>query len=161
VPGDDREVTIVADIPGRGRLELAHLGVDVNGTLTDRGTLIDGVSDRLARLASSLDVHLLSADTFGTLPAVSATLGLEAEAIATGEEKAMLVAELDAERCAAIGNGANDAAMLAAAALGIAVLGPEGAAATALAAADVVCASIVDALELLLDERALAATLRP
>jgi soluble P-type ATPase len=40
------------------------------------------------------------------------------------------------------------------------VLGPEGAAAGALRAADVVCASILDALDLLLDERALAATLR-
>jgi soluble P-type ATPase len=50
--------------------------------------------------------------------------------------------------------------MLAAAALGIAVLGPEGAGATALRAAAVVCRSAVEALDLLLDERALAATLR-
>jgi soluble P-type ATPase len=50
--------------------------------------------------------------------------------------------------------------MLAAAALGIAVVGPEGAAGAAVRAADVVCASIVDALDLLLDERLLVATLR-
>jgi soluble P-type ATPase len=50
--------------------------------------------------------------------------------------------------------------MLAAAALGIAVLGPEGASSTALRAADVVCPSILHALDLLLDDRALAATLR-
>jgi soluble P-type ATPase len=51
--------------------------------------------------------------------------------------------------------------MLREAALGIAVIGPEGAAATAIAAADVVCRSIGEALELLLDDQALAATLRP
>ena len=39
--------------------------------------------------------------------------------------------------------------------------GPEGAAVTTLAAADIVCHSIDDALHLLLDDKALAATLRP
>ncbi len=68
--------------------------------------------------------------------------------------------DLGPERCVAIGNGANDAAMLEAAALGIAVVGPEGAAASAVGNADVVCTSITDALDLLLDERALIATLR-
>ena len=59
-----------------------------------------------------------------------------------------------------IGNGANDVLVLEGAALGIAVIGPEGASSAALRAADVVCASIVDALDLLLEPRALTATLR-
>jgi soluble P-type ATPase len=80
--------------------------------------------------------------------------------IADGDDKARFVEGLGAERCVAIGNGANDAAMLAAAALGIAVVGPEGAAGSALLAADVVARSIADALDLVLDERALVATLR-
>lgn len=154
-------MTLVVDVPGRGRLELAHLVLDLNGTLSDRGVPIPGVAPRLAALRGRLELHVLSADTFGTLAPLAAELGLTARAVATGEEKARLVAELGAERCAAIGNGANDAGMLAAAALGIAVLGREGAAGAALAAADVVCTSIADALDLLLDERALAATLRP
>ena len=41
------------------------------------------------------------------------------------------------------------------------MIGPEGAATATLVAADIVCRSISDALELLLDDRALAATLRP
>lgn len=65
-----------------------------------------------------------------------------------------------AQRCAAIGNRTNDVAMLSAAALGIAVIGPEGASTAALAAADVVCRSILDALDLLLDDRVIVATLR-
>jgi soluble P-type ATPase len=51
--------------------------------------------------------------------------------------------------------------MLAETALGIAVIGGEGAASAAIQAADVVCASIGAALDLLLDEQALGATLRP
>lgn len=151
---------ISIDIPGRGRLELAHLVLDVNGTLTNRGTLLEGVPERIARIAGVLEVHALSADTFGTLDGIAAELGIVAHPVTTGEEKARHVAALAAERCAAIGNGANDVPMLEAAALGIAVLGREGAAGAALRAADVVCASIVDALDLLLDERALVATLR-
>jgi len=134
--------------------------LDLNGTLTNRGELIEGVTERLTRLGARLEVHVLSADTFGTLAAVTAGLGARVHAVADGEEKARHVAALGADRCAAIGNGANDAPMLEAAALGIAVVGPEGAAASAVRSADVVCASILDALDLLLDERALVATLR-
>jgi P-type E1-E2 ATPase len=148
------------EIPGSGTLVLEHLVLDVNGTLTDRGALIDGVSERLAEISTLLDVHVLSADTFGTLGSVATELGLEPQTISTGDDKARFVAELGAEVCVAIGNGANDAPMLDAAAIGLAVLGPEGAASSALAAADVVCGSIVDALGLLVDDRALIATLR-
>ncbi|HSK14997.1 MAG TPA: HAD family hydrolase [Gaiellaceae bacterium] len=146
-------------IPGRP-LELERLVLDVNGTLTDRGALLDGVAELLARVAANASVHLLSADTFGTLEETAATLGVEARRVAGGDEKLLVVEELGAARCAAVGNGANDALMLEAAALGIAVLGPEGASARALSAADVVCRSAAEALELLLDERALVATLR-
>lgn len=68
--------------------------------------------------------------------------------------------ELGPGRCIVVGNGANDALVLEAAALGIAVAGAEGAGGAAIRAADIVCRSIVEALELLLDPRALAATLR-
>lgn len=51
--------------------------------------------------------------------------------------------------------------MLRAARLGIAVIGPEGAASGAIMAADLVCRSVTEALDLLLDERLLVATLRP
>lgn len=147
-------------VPGDADLRLEHLLLDVNGTLTDRGALVDGVAERLAALAGTLEIRLLSADTFGTLADVAGALGARAGLVASGEEKAHVVVELGSARCAAIGNGANDAAMLQEAALGIAVVGREGAAGSAIRAADVVCTSILDALDLLLDERALVATLR-
>lgn len=153
-------MTLVLEIPGWRSLELEHLVLDVNGTLTDRGELVEGVAGRLARAGEALQVHLLSADTFGTLEEVATLLGARATRIASGEDKRRVISDLGPERCVAVGNGANDEAMLEAAALGIAVVGREGAAGSAVRAADVVCSSIVDALDLLLDERVLAATLR-
>lgn len=148
------------DIPGRPRLALEHLLLDQNGTLSNRGTLIDGVASRLTRVRERLQVHVLSADTFGTLDELAHELGIEAHRISTGAEKRAFLHAVGPRRCAAIGNGNNDVAMLDAAALGIAVIGPEGASTAAVAAADVVCGSVLDALELLLDERVLVATLR-
>jgi soluble P-type ATPase len=50
--------------------------------------------------------------------------------------------------------------MLGHVALGIAVIGAEGASAATVARADIVCRSIVEALDLLADPRTIAATLR-
>jgi soluble P-type ATPase len=87
-------------------------------------------------------------------------LGVEAHVTAGADDKVRALESYGANRCVAIGNGANDTEMLAAAALGIAVVGPEGASSAALAAGDVVCNSIVDALDLLIEPRLLIATLR-
>jgi soluble P-type ATPase len=153
-------VTVIVDVPAGPSLRLGHLILDVNGTLTVRGELVDGVADRIAGLREVLAVRLLSADTFGTVQEVAARLGVDAQRVGTGADKAAVAAELDAGACAAIGNGANDVPLLETVALGVAVIGPEGASPRALAVADVVSGSITDALDLLLDPRALVATLR-
>jgi P-type E1-E2 ATPase len=154
-------MTLRVEVPGRQALELEFLLLDVNGTLSDRGELLEGIAERLQVLGERLELRLLSADTFGTLAEVAARLSAQAQPVTGGEEKLRVVRELGAERCAAIGNGANDALMLREAGLGLAVLGPEGASSAAVAAADVVCGSILVALDLLLEPQALAATLRP
>jgi len=151
----------MVEVPGRPMLELAYLVLDVNGTLTDHGVLIDGVEPALRKLQETLELHLLSADTFGSLAAIAATLGVNSHVVRDGGEKADFVRKTGSKHCVAIGNGANDEAMLREAAFGIALIGPEGATPATIAAADVVCSSIGDALALLLSERALAATLRP
>ena len=147
-------------IPGIPELQLEHLLVDVNGTLTNRGELLDGVEARLDRLRHSLDIRLVSADTFGMLDTIAAGLHVSAVRASTGEDKLRLLDDLGRGRCAVVGNGSNDALVLEAAAVGFAVIGPEGASAAALRSADVVCASAADALDLLLDPKALSATLR-
>ncbi|KKU96211.1 MAG: hypothetical protein UY28_C0037G0006 [Candidatus Amesbacteria bacterium GW2011_GWB1_48_13] len=73
----------------------------------------------------------------------------------TAEEKGAEISKLDSETCAAIGNGLIDVAKLA-----IVTLQAEGIHTKALLAADVVVPSINDALDLLIDENSLIATLR-
>lgn len=148
------------EIPGRDPLALELLLLDVNGTLSNRGTLLDGAAERLGALRDRLELRLLSADTFGTLDEIADRLAAPARTAASAEEKVTILRKLGPHRCAAIGNGSNDAPMLAEAALGIAVIGPEGASGAALAACDLVCRSILEALDLLLEPRTLAATLR-
>jgi soluble P-type ATPase len=59
-----------------------------------------------------------------------------------------------------MGNGRNDALMLRRAALGVGVLGSEGAAAEILHSADIVVRDIRDGFDLLLNPLRLSATLR-
>ena len=153
-------MTVAVSIPGHGDLRLEHLILDVNGTLTNRGELLDGVEERLVRASRALDIRLVSADTFGTLDVIAERLKVGAVPAASGADKVRVLDELGREHSVVIGNGANDVPALAAAALGIAVLGPEGASGAALRLADIVCASVADALDLLLDPNALTATLR-
>lgn len=151
---------IELEIPGRGRLSLAHLLLDVNGTLSDRGSLIETVTNRLRRLASGLTIHLLTADTFGTGEDIARALDARLVRVDHGWEKLELAEQLAVEQCVAVGNGTNDVPMLERCALGIAVLGPEGASSAALLTADVVARSIDEALDLLLSPQALVATMR-
>jgi soluble P-type ATPase len=149
-------VTVVVPIPGGDELRLDHLMLDVNGTLTNRGVLIDGVEEQLDRLRSDLDIRLVSADTFGTLDDLAVRVGAGKVRASNAEDKLSALDALGRQGCAVIGNGANDVLVLEAAALGFAVLGPEGTSAAALRVADVVCLTTADALDLLLDPKALA-----
>lgn len=149
------------NVPGGPTIEIDHVVLDLNGTLSDRGELIEGVADRLTALAHDVELHLVTADTLGTADRLAAELPVSVVTISRGSDKGDLVGGLGAGRTVAIGNGRNDEPMLRMAGLGIAVIGPEGAAGAAVLAADIVCRSIGDALDLLLDERTLASTLRP
>jgi len=150
------------DIPGRGTLEVAHLALDLNGTLATDGIVPPPIVERLHRLAVILDLHVLTADTFGTASTL-AGLGVQLSLLGPEDQvaaKAAAVRALGAGQTAAIGNGMNDVAMLRDAALGILIMGREGAAVRALLAADVVVGTIEDALDLFLCPKRLMATLR-
>jgi len=151
------------NIPGRGSLRLQHLVSDVNGTLARDGVLIDGLARRIAALQDRLVVHLLTADTHGRQAAIDAQLNLAARRLSTGneqEQKRSYVEDLGADCVVAIGQGANDAAMLRASALGICVMSDEGTAIETLLAADVTVPNIMVAFDLLERPLRLVATLR-
>lgn len=151
------------EIPGRGTLEIEHAVLDMNGTLAVDGALIDGVAERLASLQGLVHVVVLTADTHGGAGRLRDILGLETVVLEPGDEaeqKSQFVTDLGAEKTVAVGNGSNDSLMLKESAIGVCVVGAEGASSSAMLAADIVCKSICDALDLLLKPRRLAATLR-
>ena len=151
------------DIPGWRTLELEQLLLDLNGTIALDGEILPGVAERLDALSACLSVYLVTADTQGRATETGEQLGIRLLRIGAGDEagqKRALVQHLDAQRVVAIGNGANDVQLLSLAAVGIAVLGPEGLAVGTMQAADVVVSRIEDALDLLLYPGRLIATLR-
>ena len=150
-------------IPGFGTLALEHLVLDYNGTLAVDGALLPGVNAALNRLARQLAVHVVTADTFGLAAAGLEGIDCRLQVLGPGRQdlaKREIVEQLGADRTVSIGNGRNDALMLAASVLGIAVILGEGAAAASVAAADIVCTDIVAALDLLAHPLRLTATLR-
>lgn len=156
-------MSLTVAVPGFKNLELEHLLLDYNGTLARDGALIDGVAPLLRSLAEKLEIHVITADTYGTVE--KALAGLPCAVVVIGqtdqaEEKRSYLGNLGAERTVAVGNGRNDAAMLAEAALGLAVVQEEGAFGGLFAAADAVFTSILPALSALEHPNRLVATLR-
>jgi soluble P-type ATPase len=154
---------IEIDIPGFKKLTLKHLVLDFNGTLACDGTLISGVVDRLNALSKKLEVIILTADTFGKAASELSGITCSLTILPLADQdvgKRSVVERLGSDSTVCIGNGRNDNLMLKAAGLGIAVVLEEGAAQVTLAAADVVCTSILSALDLLTHPLRLVATLR-
>jgi P-type E1-E2 ATPase len=150
-------------IPGRPSLNLKYLVLDYNGTIAHNGEIIAGVKQCLIELAEKLEVHVVTADTFGNartwLAKVPCNLHL-LNNLNQDRQKMEYVKSLGSDFTVCIGNGRNDCLMLKEACLGIAVILGEGAFSKVLIDADVVCISIVTALELLLFPTRLQATLR-
>ena len=151
------------DVPGLGKLQIQYLVCDVNGTLALDGRLIDGLAERITALRDRISLRLITADTHGGQALIDQQLGLEAVRLQPGNEagqKAGYVRDLGAGSVMAVGQGANDAAMLKAAALGVCVLSKEGAALETLLAADLLVPDIFSALDLLDKPLRLVASLR-
>lgn len=154
---------IALSIPGRDDHVLEHLLLDMNGTVAADGFILPGVAQRLAALAANLRVVVITADTHGGASRLAEELGVEVHRIKPGneaEQKLRFAQQLGPQHCVAVGNGANDALMLRACAVGLCVLEAEGTAVEAATNADILCRSIDDALDLLLHPTRLAATLR-
>jgi soluble P-type ATPase len=151
------------DIPGFKSLNLEHLILDFNGTLAVDGVIVPGVREIVTELSGIMRVHVLTADTQGTCRTALEGWPVDIHILAPGDEamaKAAYLTALDRDNCAAVGNGRNDEIMLQAAALGVVIIGDEGAAPGTIAAADVAVGDIISGLELLAKPKRLLATLR-
>jgi len=143
---------IEMNIPGRKTVKLQNLVIDVEGTLTRDGGFIDPLYRPLTNLKDRLTLHLLTPNAYSQQDRLDIRLGIKAVRIRRGEneaaQKLAYIEQLGAANTVAIGQGADDADMLAAAIIGICVLGPEGAAGVTLRAADIIVADASAALAL-------------
>jgi soluble P-type ATPase len=154
------EKPIVVAVPGQPPISVSHVLLDFTGTLSRDGILLPGVAVRLRRLSRHVRIIVATADTFGKAEHALRTLPLEIRIIITGEDKENIITALGPSHVVAIGNGRNDVGMVRRAAVGIAVIGPEGTAAELVAAAGVIVRDVRDALDLVLNPLRMAATLR-
>ncbi len=157
---------ITIEIPGFGRRAIRTIVSDYTGTLSCGGKLVPGVGERLQQLLDSVDIHVVTSDSFGTakeqlkhilLPHI---LSQQRHDI----EKEDYVNKLDVEHVAAFGNGNNDRLLLKrvkqAGGLAIAVDNGEGCALDALFNAHIFIVGATNALDLLLQSDRCKATLR-
>ena len=154
---------IEVTIPGYGEIALSHMVLDYNGTLAVDGVLVPGVAECLRAISGQMQVHVVTADTFGLAQAHLEDVPCKLTILPAGDQdiaKMDFVNRLGPEETVCIGNGRNDSKMLEVAALGIAVLLDEGAAMETIQAADILCKDIVSALELMYHPLRLMATLR-
>lgn len=148
------------EIPDAEPVTMAELVLDFTGTLSRDGKLLDGVASRLKDLARRIRITVMTADTFGTARGALEGLPVDVRMVETGTDKRGYVEQIGPNTTVAIGNGRNDVEMVEASAIGIAVIGPEGANGSLLRRADVVTQDVRDALDLVANPLRLKATLR-
>ena len=153
--------------PGQSNLEIESILLDFDGTLAIDRRVHPKTKDKINLLAKRTNIYI-----FVTLPTPPFNKGgkggifkedlieerlrkVKAEIIYLAEgdssrRKLDLLRQLGPSRCVAIGNGADDAAIIEEAGIGICVIGKEGVSGGAIKNADLVFADILDALDFLL-----------
>lgn len=155
----------ILDIPNYGKIHLKNVLLDVNGTIQFNGMIQKKLIREIKKLKSFYKVFLISADTRGNLNKIALRLGITPIKIpqsdlAEAEVKNNELMKLGQEETIAIGNGNNDSIMLKNAILGIAILGQEGLASKTLQNSDLIFSDCIDAIQFLMDEKKIVATLR-
>ena len=150
--------------PGTKGCSIKNLLMDLNGTLALDGILVNGVQERLKRLSKIFDLYILTADTNNTAESLKKSCGgvniLKIKQETGSIENLDFLISLGSESTITMGNGNNDVLMLREAAIGICVVGPEGASKEAMDACDILVADPLAALDIVLNTNRLIATLR-
>lgn len=155
---------IAFTLPNGSEYKIEHAVFDYNGTLAEDGVLAAETIDLLRKLAKTVQVSVLTADTFGLARSQLQSLPeVHIHIIDQGDEAAQKRAFVRAcgkHNTICFGNGANDLEMFAEALLAVGVLGGEGAYPPTLAKADIIVTSPQSAIMLLLTPKRMVATLR-
>jgi soluble P-type ATPase len=154
------------DIPGFSVRRIRTVVSDYTGTHSFRGSIDPDVKRRLRQLVILVDLHIVTADSFGTAESELAGIAIPYKLRTARHdiEKAEYVRRFELQHVAAFGNGNNDRLMLQAVkeagGLAIAVDNGEGCAMDAMRNADLFVVGAANAIDLLLDPVRLKATLR-
>lgn len=96
------------DITGFKKINAEHLVLDFNGTIAIDGLFIEGVIGQLVHVSENLNVHVLTADTFGTVEKELKELPITIKILEPdGQDQLKLkyVKDLGSSHVIAIGNG--------------------------------------------------------
>lgn len=152
---------MIYEIPGQDKLEINTLILDLNGTLSIAGTIPDGVKERLTHIKlKGIKVLFFTGNTRNDADELAKNLEIEWMLAKNATEKRMLALGLDPNTCASIGNGLIDLELMQAVKLRIVTLQAEGVHVQTLLNSDIMVPSILDALDLFIDDQRLIATLR-
>ncbi|MBN1802708.1 MAG: HAD family hydrolase [Candidatus Lokiarchaeota archaeon] len=153
------------EIPGFGKITIKNVVFDLNGTVQSKGKIQKNLKKRIKKLKDTCEIYLISADTRGNLKTHARKLGINyikihPNGISEAEAKNAELERLGKQVTVAIGNGNNDALMLKNAIIGICVLGSEGASLNCIMNSNIIVPNTLYAIDLLLDEKIIIATLR-
>jgi soluble P-type ATPase len=148
-------------IPGQGELEIKTIILDLNGTLAVGGVIPEGVKERVSHLKElGFQILFFTGNTRNDADELAADLQVEWKLAKSAAEKREAALMLEPETCASIGNGLIDLELMKTVKLRIVTLQAEGVHVQTLVNSDIVVPTILDALDLFIDEQRLIATLR-
>lgn len=154
---------LLYEIPGKENIEIENIVFDYNGTIAVDGKLIHGVEEAINTLSKSLNVFIVTADTYGTVE--DECKGINAKILTfpkenAGESKRDIVKKLGPLKTITIGNGFNDVPMFKEAILSIGIMEGEGMSGSLIIEADIVVGNIIDGINIVGNKNMVKATLR-
>jgi len=148
-------------IPKGETIEINTIVLDLNGTLSVNGIVSEQTKKQIKELQNlGYRIVLISGDIRGNAKTISDELNIELYLGATSEEKAEQMQQFDKETTASIGNARIDIGTFENSKLSIATMQAEGIHAEILSFVDIIVPTINDALNLFIDIKSLAGTLR-
>jgi len=148
--------------PGMESLELHFVLIDFEGTLAMDGRVHPKAKDKVNLLSKRVTVYILTKSSKGKVEETLKKMKAEILYMTEGDssqQKLDVLQRLGPHQTAVIGNGFDDVQIMEQAGLGMCVIGKEGSSTEAVAKADLVVDSVLDALDFLLKPLRQGATL--
>ncbi|MDM8533466.1 ATPase P [Clostridiaceae bacterium HSG29] len=154
---------MVINVPETGKYEIENIVFDYNGTIAINGEIINGILEKIVKLAESFNVTIITADTFNTVKRAFKNTDVNIHIIDSIDgtiQKKEFVEEVGSNKTIALGNGRNDELMLKEAIISVAILNDEGVSLKALNNADFLLKDINHFFEMIEEPKKLVAILR-